>query len=60
VHGKDDAANYLGHGFRRVVVVQLGIHALPNFVLAQSRSGLDMAQFFFQATHQFSKRKRVN
>jgi len=34
-------AAYLGHGFRRVVILQLGIHALLHFVLAQSRSGLN-------------------
>lgn len=32
---------YLGHGFGRVVVLELGIHALLHFVLAQPRSGLD-------------------
>jgi hypothetical protein len=45
---RSDAGIYLGHGFRRVIAVQLGIHALLNFVLAQSRSGLDRGTSFFR------------
>jgi hypothetical protein len=47
-HRSSDAGIYLGHGFRWVIVVQLGIHALLDFVLAQSRSGLDRGTSFFR------------
>ena len=44
VRVQTSTAAYLGHGFWRVVVLELGIHALLHFVLAQSRSGLDMPE----------------